>query len=64
VLLDEYSYYTTNTLIGIIICSLISFIGIQILAKKSNKVEVRRERGNEIRHEEQQAEVKTDLNEF
>ena len=38
VLLDEYSYYTTNTLIGIIACSFISFIGIQILAWKSNKV--------------------------
>jgi len=36
VLLDEYSYYSTAELIGVIVCSVISFIGIQILTKKSN----------------------------
>lgn len=36
ILLDEWNYYSTGKLITICICSIVSFIGIQILAKKSN----------------------------
>ena len=36
-LLDEVRYYSTEKLIAIGICTIVSFIGIQILAKKSSQ---------------------------
>ena len=36
ILLDEIKYYTTGRAIAIVFCSLVAFVGIQILAKKSN----------------------------
>lgn len=38
ILLDEVQYYSTAKLIVIIISSLVAFIGIQILAKKSSQL--------------------------
>ena len=44
VLLDEYRFYSTWKLVTICICSIVSFIGIQILAKKSSQESGRSEK--------------------